>query len=102
MSVEVWDTFKSSSRLNYIDNSLLPALARAYELVRKVQSLENDALKGFAYHPTNIRLSDGTATNGWLVILKQARSFDEALSDSVENALYLIEERLDNLNFFNS
>lgn len=94
INLEVWNTFLYSGRLKCISYELLPVLSQAYELLRKIQKLEDDALKGFAFHPTTANLDNGLVTQGWNVILMQARSFDNEISDSIEKALNLSEKRI--------
>ena len=94
INTEVWDTFSSSGKLNYLASDLLFDFASAYNVARKISFLENYAMQSYTMSAVGFDLPDGTRKTGAEILLQQARTFDTEFRDLADKALALASQRV--------
>jgi len=94
LKTDLWEAASSSGAIHLIENpKLLNRIASAYYVLKTVKRIEEECHK--ALRGATVTFSDGTTATQRL--LTDARGFDNLLSESIEEALKLIDHRIKEL-----
>ena len=100
---DLWDSFIAGEDIKYIEEpDLLNKITSAYYALKSVKNIEWQAY--IAHHTSAITFTavNGTKSNAAQRLLKDARTFDALFEKNIEEALKVINERINILKKYES
>lgn len=95
---DLWDAMSSSSDIQCIEEpDLLNRIVSAYYALKIVKSIEEQAYRAIRGITVTFTMPDGTVKNNAQFLLEDAREFDGLFESSMNEALSMIDKRLETL-----